>query len=518
MPPEEESQLTDSTSQNNNMGDTETSVYPCYADGEEVDDEFFQDCTQSPQSLYYSSHVLSNHSPSPSALSFGETDIQPFGSGRMCQSTCAPHAKYIDRSDQDTIDPNTSTSSADNEPVALFRNDYSYMRTYPSGRPPLIPLDTDFVENTKKERKTKREAKTTSKKENPKETVSWISRSLCAVHTDSSFDSTEHGRDSDVDFSKDANICFPFDEEGSREYEEADDDCTEDINDYRCNSPLIDKTIMTNDDTRKESVEIEVKPEIFNSLDDFFRQNRMLCNTLESWYNEIEQKSDIIQLSPNCHKNHVSPHNSSNNLITRKRRVQRLRHNMAPFDVDQIELNQGVVNMKKYSPVESDRIKFSFSNTVSTAYRRKPEVKHTSLASSYNTAQVRECAPISITTGCGNFGDMPDIDIVPTEEEDGDSDNENINTCYDSDPTDLLPSLQTPKRRERYKSRRFKRHIHLNVNDIDEDTCLEKVSYVFTLHLGLGNGRKGQKMNLLAQSNSIVSLLHPLLDLRTYEC
>ena len=383
--------------------------------------------------------------------------------------------------------------------------------TYPSGRPPLVPIDFDRIDNNKKERKKKKRSEENRRNEDGMngdsgENFSWLSRTLCggvAVPTDLTFDTTDQipSQNNEASFPDHADECYSIDKgrglfqdssmEGEGDALSTDESLggmddiddtdsfknTEGISRHQCNNSASDETETQTKETPNEEqsptpIAMEVNLEMFRSLDDFFRHNSVLCNTLENWYDDIEQKSAIVHPIPNYAANVHSPRNSSGNPAVRKKKIQHLCRNMAPFEIDQTELNQGVINMKKYSPVGRERIRFSFSNSGSAYPSRKAELKKERT----KAPRVGECSPI-ITRGCGDFSDMQGMGILSTEEEEElCSGDENNDYCYDSDPTDLLSSVKNSQKRRRSKSRRrFRRSSIMNIYDVDEVTCLEKV-------------------------------------------
>ncbi len=450
-------------------------------------DEYDEDCAFSNQSDYYSTVGLSSSLVMSSAsVSMDGIDLSLDSSNKTNQPL-SQDGTFLALAGNQQPDAN----------ILSHPHDYN-LYTYPSGRPPLVPLDWDKKSNGRKlpeVDKTKSQNRQ-GDREGEGEDMSWIERTLCIVHTP--FNAVDHSDD------QNNATCAPNDGYDSSTYTKVNDLCRnssrEDDDDayFSSNSsyeaedmteeaeqsqdPITRGSTMVHGDGQKVqpsllqeqvSDKIQLNLEVLASLNNFFKESSVLCNDWSSsWYNEMEQKSEVIQTKPNFHQNRDVPHNSTSNLAARKKRVEYLRRNLTPFESDWIELNQGAINVRKYSPVECDGVKFSFSNAfVASSNMEKPGVDRPQMKSFQRDDCVNECSPL-IDTSCG-IGGTKDIEIVPSEEELSLDDDY---FCYDSDPSDLMHLDRSPKNTRTSKAKRSRKRSKVNVDAIDEATCLQKVS------------------------------------------
>ncbi len=323
---------------------------------------------------------------------------------------------------------------------------------YPSGRKPLIPLKLKFNNNATKKDVVKIEPDDEEVNENMSESLSWFSRTLCAAPTDSTFDSSHQVND--VGVCNDG-LTHLFEEEEEKGPEKGQDDQNTD-EDERGYGNLSDKENKV--ETKDSST--------MNNLGTFFRRSNILCDTWEDWYNMIDSKNELGLSQTD---NRVA-HNRSTNMTARKKKIEYLRKNLAPFDMDQIELKEGSINTEKYSPCDHGSIYFSFSNNgkLKTSKRSQP------IQSVMDSPDIRKCTPM-ISRGCGNFRNIDDIPIAPSNEDLDSNDNDDDDLYYDSDPSDLMLSVQSPSRRLQSTSNNQPKSIYDINGKFDDHKCLEKV-------------------------------------------
>jgi len=198
---------------------------------------------------------------------------------------------------------------------------------------------------------------------------------------------------------------------------------------------------------------IEEEPELLDdTFDTVIPNNSLFCGSLYDWYDNAYSTKKLNRPLTNMTQKHP-PKNSVINVRAKMKKIQRLEQNMKAFELDDIELTQGALNIRKYSPVEFDRRSFSFSN-VNTC---------TTPSSHKDSWQTKSKAAT-----CGNLGHIPEVDLASKEE--------THQLYYDSDPCDMMPTRRSSRRRRKSQTAVARDDTtFVNGGDMDENLCLEKL-------------------------------------------
>ncbi len=281
--------------------------------------------------------------------------------------------------------------------------------------------------------------------------ASWLSRTLCAqpsledvvdmekscsssqvdsrsdLETYERFCSRQQQRDDDK-YSIPSKFTFEIDEviedqievrptlEPARTYEEREVDSSRDSEIYDASinydEPGVSLTHHGNDKC--------------TAISNFLDSNGYMCSGLEKWYESDESGFTLVDDEDECD---TTPHNRSCNIENRKKRLERLQMNLTPFEVDDVAFIKGSINTARYSPVElqSRARSFSLESPTSVAIDRKVPS-----SSSYH------CYSYHNLPSCGNSKAL-NTALVDWDE------NEDEDLCYDSDPSDFMPSRQKTK-------------------------------------------------------------------------
>ena len=280
-----------------------------------------------------------------------------------------------------------------------------------------------------------------------------------------------------------------FSERHSFDYIDSDEEAenyTEAINEslvYRL-SPLVSK----NDDNDVPEKKILHEKEEDNDIDSFFENALWLSKTFcsltsnsvwESWVDDNKVVHDFApqqsKVTPN--KNRYSiPSNSSKYPTLRKERIRKIRTNMAPFDIQGLEVNQRSRTLD--TPITLKRKSVSLPmNKRNTNQNNQSE-------------QIQNCDDwhSAVIATCGSLDNIDDIEIVPTPHKSYDERDDRESLCYDSDPRELLPSRDRSNIRKKRTNRRSKSKYGLHCysidnNTLDDDYCTKMVRWSFQLIL-----------------------------------
>ncbi len=332
----------------------------------------------------------------------------------------------------------------------------------PANRKPLVSLDVGHSANQNKEQNP---GKLDIETPETKLYNSWLSSTLCAASASLTFDSFDEKMQNGERPNSCSYNCVDLEEYEVKNVFPHFLNDTNEIADDQIHPPLIDKAILLKNQTFKdETDESEQSLKLFGSIDTFFRRNNILCNSLESWY-LISEKEKV----DTC-----TPRNSSINPTARKKKIKNLEQNLSPFDIDQMELVKGSLNLKKYSTAECDTIRKSFSNVIIKTPKQR--TTHQEEIPPLNVTKVGECTPL-VDTSCGALADTQHLALVTTEEEEREQDessaDENEELFYDSDPSDLVsPRHQSSERLPHSRKRHF---VPFSLSSIDEEECIKKV-------------------------------------------
>lgn len=350
------------------------------------------------------------------------------------------------------------------------RDESTNIYTYPSGRLPLVPIDTNDTGDKKILHRTKK-GKEEKKKESRLRKTSWLSKTFCVLpsNLDTVGDLSNDGIITNSSFD-DENICFVSDE-GSIIIEDEHDE------DEIYIPARLDNRYLPEPKTQVKrgmnSIIREQAPRSFDDAFDVLFQNSLICNTWQNWYDEEDFQMPNISQTVLRFRSYDYPHNSSCDPTAKKKRIQYLRQNMTPFDIDELEFNQVPSNM--HMSLELKKKTTSFS---SARKKAKPRAK-----SAKRSPKEDDCEWHSnIIATCGNFSQTQEIEIVPSDNFNYDDDNDFL--CYDSDPSDLIPSYRS-SRKSRLGTLKEKRREHestIEKGDLDEATSVDMVS-VFTMLL-----------------------------------
>ena len=176
---------------------------------------------------------------------------------------------------------------------------------------------------------------------------------------------------------------------------------------------------------------LQVKSDEDNVINKLLENNRFMCSGLESWYSMDEQDEEkFVEVEPEL------PRNRSCYPEVRKKRIEHLKINLTPFELDESAIVKGSINCKKFDPIKFDKRHQSFS-----AYDMPSPTSVTALKSPTMSSRF-ECSELPT---CGRQANrLALVDWEEIEEED---------LCYDSDPNELLRSkaMVSQKKTDRRK-------------------------------------------------------------------
>jgi len=258
----------------------------------------------------------------------------------------------------------------------------------------------------------------------------WLSRTLCSLPStpaseaiiddlqefESRADSETHHAESDAE-RQDTEDPYSFqveiDEDGMTQIE-----VTRSVDD-NCWSPTTPTESLSEDNfVRGPSLSLfDQKNDVIDAL---LLRNPFMCSGLDTWYNvdESEQTNILVQDEPEMPR----INNRSSNLEGRKNRIERLKLNLTPFELDDAAIVKGAINSKRYSPVEIQKRVHSFSTFKPTS--------PTTVTISPTPSSRFECYNLP---NCGNIS-VHNAALIDWDE----SYDEDL--CYDSDPNELLVS------------------------------------------------------------------------------
>jgi len=290
--------------------------------------------------------------------------------------------------------------------------------------------------------------------------LSWISRSLCGIPSSSAL---EHIDDESINTSFHTAACTPNakrkenshrdiqehhrNEEKSKTYTDVVRTSTVSLTDNPAHTQKVSTCLVcpkdahacdclgnvANDGERQENGQIVIDGHNNNELTArrFLDANGLWCNSWPDWYQE-EDGNDIVIDSKDS-----APvlENRSRDVNTRRRRLERLRMNLAPFSFLEEELNEGAINMERYK-------KGKWTRSLS-------DISPKSVATS-SVIITKSVSQMKFDCDSMNCGDeqavipMNALNLIHTAEEE--------DTGYDSDPSDLLCGKQLSPSHRRFST------------------------------------------------------------------
>ena len=166
----------------------------------------------------------------------------------------------------------------------------------PSERQPLVPLDVGI---NKKEEECKPIVHIDHVDLNDDD-ASWLSKNLCGVSTNSTFESIEQLNEKPDDSHANRNLVLdetegPFSVEAvpyssfsgpvERTIGEDNDSPKHEISTLKDNSDIEECS-----EKSQASLSSHIKLEVLTSIDDFLRHNRILCSDWRGWYDDLENE------------------------------------------------------------------------------------------------------------------------------------------------------------------------------------------------------------------------------------
>lgn len=233
------------------------------------------------------------------------------------------------------------------------------------------------------------------------------------------------------------NFHIEVDEDGSNQIEVLTQSLSEEFGCWGQNSISIhEPSPIKNRERQLFHTSPDKKDNIINSL---LEKNRFMCSGLENWYSVDESDHEIIVTDEP-----EMPRNRAGFPEGRKKRIEHLKINLTPFELDEAAIVKGSINSKKYDPVKFEKRNYSFSsfNTPSP----------TSVASMGSPSNRFDCYNYELPT-CGNTNATNVDKLALVDWDDIEED-----LCYDSDPNELLvssPMIEAKKdcRRRKQKDR-----------------------------------------------------------------
>ena len=331
---------------------------------------------------------------------------------------------------------------------------------YPSGRLPLIPLADDGLRNRRIRPAVEKKKK---QKDISPDSVSWLEKTFCVVPSNSTIDSVKEYDHEGIVMSR------PFDEpvhfisdEGSVA---GDDDEDKQLH----TSPVINRSYTSYSPGQCECLDnityrLHTSPTIYPQESGFsgFLQNGLICDSWKYWnFDDETIKRPRPQMSFDDYQK--NPHNSSINPDSKKKRIQNLRFNMDPFNMDGLKSSEVTPTI----PVQEKLHKKtkSFSNT---AKKTKPK-KKLPQQRSFNDCEWHS----NVIANCGSIALTQEIEVVPSEGDFVDDRDDQSYLGYDSDPSELMFTCERPND----KNQRERPPTSIDESEIDDSQCLQIVSF-----------------------------------------
>jgi len=176
---------------------------------------------------------------------------------------------------------------------------------------------------------------------------------------------------------------------------------------------------------------LQVKSAEDNVFNKLLENNRFMCSGLESWYSMDEQDEEkFVEVEPEL------PRNRSCYPEVRKKRIEHLKINLTPFELDESAIVKGSINCKKFDPIKFEKRHQSFSSFNIPSPTSVTALKSPTMSSRFECHELPTCGP-----------QANKLALVDWEE------NEDEDLCYDSDPNELLRSkaMVSQKKTERRK-------------------------------------------------------------------
>ncbi len=186
-------------------------------------------------------------------------------------------------------------------------------------------------------------------------------------------------------------------------------------------------------------------------INKLIENNRFMCSGLESWYSSDEVDPEpVIRIQPEPE----IPRNRACHPEGRKKRIEQLKINLSPFELDEAFLVKGSVNSKKYDPIKFEKRNQSFSTFKTPSPTSVCEIR--SPPSRFECYELPTCG----NTTAVHAKNFNLVDWSEHEEED---------LCYDSDPNELL--LSTDMMAQEKKGRKSQ--------NIEHAKEIQTVSYLY---------------------------------------
>lgn len=290
---------------------------------------------------------------------------------------------------------------------------------------------------------------------NNSDDISWLRRSLCNLPTVAALEESKDYKIAELDARSDTDTCGEWDvERRSPSPEKSYNFHVEvDLNNSTqievlttsyCDDGNWSQTYFSEreffPDENGQTLSPSQNKEEDNVINKLIEKNRFMCSGLESWYSTDESEQEVIvSVEPEM------PRNRACHPEGRKKRIEHLKINLTPFELDEAAIVKGSVNSKKYDPLKFDKRHQSFS-----AFKTPSP---TSVAASRSPTSRFECYELP-ACGHSNKNNSALVDWDEIEEED---------LYYDSDPNELLLSrammAQAKKERKQKQNDRNEKEI-----------------------------------------------------------
>jgi len=285
---------------------------------------------------------------------------------------------------------------------------------------------------------------------NENSNLSWISRSLCGIHSAStlqsiddetsntSFHSTASFTNNDVGrpntlaqsheeaytacesriISADSYTCTMNQKEGNTSYLACSKSNASKLCD--CLKQVVDYSRITEHGQWSEGCRMITEDYTENELDigNLLDENGLWCNSWQDWYT-IEDGNDQFDLEDSARV----IQNRAFDLGMRRRRLHRLQINLRPFEFPDEELDEGAINRKRYMQITPGKRVHSFSEISPKSVLSTPNITNTAASQKSFRWDSINCGEEKVTR------EMNKVNLNETEEED---------PCYDSDPSEMI--------------------------------------------------------------------------------
>lgn len=359
-------------------------------------------------------------------------------------------------------------------PCKLQESDHSFcFSRYPSGRLPLVPLQEHRSFNLHEGKELLQEEIECKNigggKDKQESTISWISRSLCAPSVEDTLRTVQ-----DEDYYRESNpalgnnplnedqysrISFPSFSSQCSQVESSVDSFGDGHHKYRetlemqPNEDVPGCISITNDNDDNEETPVQglnltkemeglnfcmatIKDKGVELSLDYgqVQTNGLWCSSWHDWY--ADEKSVNRNEEENSHE---TLRNRAINLTARRVRINSLRMNLTPFDLDDDDMAAGSINVERYTPGGLNQRTRSFSEAKLSSTKKRSPFKMRLSGQPFEWKAVSNCGEVGANKTHCNASNSFDLA--------GASSSGDQSFYYDSDPGEYLTNNENSRRR-----------------------------------------------------------------------